>query len=114
MPYTVYENRSRNLARVHRDTCPYLKMHGGVSTTVPADRLVSRGVCDGGRRLGQGPEHGAGRLHLQEVQPVVCPFTPSCPKCPAPAQRAAGSWDGFKRSLDRAYPKDGSTISPKE
>ena len=35
MQYTVYENRPNNRATVHKETCSYLKMHGGVSTTVP-------------------------------------------------------------------------------
>ncbi len=33
--YSVYENRIHNYAAVHRATCGYLKMHGGVSSTKP-------------------------------------------------------------------------------
>ena len=35
MLYTVYENRVHKYASVHRATCGYLKMHGGVSITTP-------------------------------------------------------------------------------
>ena len=43
------------------------------------------------------PEYGHPRLkeHLEGVTALM---------------RAAGSWDGFKRSLDRVYPKPGNTI----
>ena len=35
MHYTVYENRVHNYAKVHAVTCSYVKMHGGVSSTIP-------------------------------------------------------------------------------
>lgn len=35
MKYTVYKNRVHKYAAVHKETCSYTKMHGGVSRTTP-------------------------------------------------------------------------------
>ena len=35
MHYAVYENRVVNRATVHRATCRFRKMHGGVSSIIP-------------------------------------------------------------------------------
>ena len=42
--YTVYENRPNNRATVHRATCGYLEMHGGVSSTTPPLANITRGL----------------------------------------------------------------------
>lgn len=35
MKYTIYKNRANKYAAVHKETCSRLKVHGGVSGTVP-------------------------------------------------------------------------------
>ena len=35
MTYTVYENYPNNKAIVHKSSCSYVKMHGGVSRKTP-------------------------------------------------------------------------------
>ena len=45
MPFTVYFNRVHRSARVHRSTCGYLKMHGGVSRNVPPTGWYEEGFC---------------------------------------------------------------------
>ena len=35
MKYTIYMNRVHKYASIHEESCSYVKMHGGVSTTIP-------------------------------------------------------------------------------
>ena len=44
MNYTVYENRVNNYAAVHRATCGYLKMQGGVSIITPPTGKYHEGL----------------------------------------------------------------------
>ena len=43
MRYTVYKNRVHKYAAVHKETCSYVKMHGGVSSTIPPTGEYSDG-----------------------------------------------------------------------
>ena len=44
MKYTIYQNRVHKYAAIHKETCPFLKMHGGVSTTTPPTGEYSEGI----------------------------------------------------------------------
>ncbi|MCE2469826.1 MAG: hypothetical protein J4F32_04820 [Dehalococcoidia bacterium] len=44
MSFTVYKNRVHKYAAVHRGTCGYLKMHGGVSRTTPPTGEYVEGI----------------------------------------------------------------------
>lgn len=44
MSYIVYENRVQNYASVHRESCSFPKMHGGVSSTTPPTGQYHEGL----------------------------------------------------------------------
>ena len=42
--YTVYKNRVRKYAAIHRDSCSRIKVHGGVSRTIPPTGEYAEGI----------------------------------------------------------------------
>ena len=44
MTYVIYVNRIHRSARVHKASCGYLRMHGGVSSRVPPTGYYEEGI----------------------------------------------------------------------
>ena len=44
MRYTVYKNRVHKFATVHEESCSHIKVHGGVSRTIPPTGQYSEGI----------------------------------------------------------------------
>ena len=64
-------NRIHKLARVHRDTCLYIKIHGGVSTTVPPTGWYHEGFATADDALAKARSTGRDAFICQRCSPQL-------------------------------------------